>query len=652
MKKDNTHDAGYWTFERCSEIASGFSDTTAFRKAYPYVYGRAKKMGWFDEICSHMVRLYAPNGYWNSKENCINEAKKHESRTSFARNAPTAYWNCLKKGWSEAFVDMRQICDYSITYEECTKIALACKSQAQMRREYPKQYNYAYRHKFLKEIFKHLPKTEHVTKEQAMEAVGKCKLRQEFRIRFPREYRFAVNHHLLDEICKNLPVMHNISERCIYAYEFPDMHVYVGLTCNIERRKREHLYEGNSAVHLYSHETGLEPNFYLKHDYVNYIHAKEIEGIVLREYTDKGWIALNRTGTGGIGCSGNIYSQVKACTERIKFCEDFKQFKERFPDAYGICAEHDWFDLLEEYLGERKGDVFIPKRGFRKKKGAMTLSANFVKRMKGRSVAFRYTDEELMDEAKKHKTKTDFARRNDAAYRQAKDRGFIEEWYPENANLVSNEQLSIEASLYNSRVDFKNGSNAHYQLAMKRGILDEICRNMPYHGYRNERVMLAKESRQANEMGKYWNRERIIEEVTKYHSISDFIERASGAYDAARDLNIMDEIREILKSRYIDWTSEMLADEAKKYTCKVDFRKGSPKAYAVAWKRGILEDICSHMIVLRTNWTYDMLLAEALKYEFRGDFYKGSRKAYDVAHKRGILDKICSHMVKNKKEKK
>lgn len=500
MKRDNTQDAGYWTKERCRDFAFGFTDTTAFRKANPYVYARAKKMGWFDEICSHMERLYTPKGFWNSKKNCIREAKKYKTRTAFARNAGTAYQRCLDNGWDEAFSEMKQINNYSHSYEECADIALNCNSQAQMQREYPKQYSYACRHKFLKDIFKHLPIIEHVTKEQAMEAAGKCKLRQEFRIRFPREYRFAVNHHLLDEICQNLPIMHNMSKRCIYAYEFLDMHVYVGLTCNIERRKREHQYESISAVYLYSLETGQTPSFHLKHDYVDFIQAKVLEGIILRQYTDKGWNALNRTGTGGIGCSGNTYSLIKTCTERIKFCEDFKQFEERFPDAYKICVEHDWFDLLEEYLGEKKGDVFIPKRGFRKKKESMTLSANFVKRLKGRSVAFRYTDEELMEEAKKYKTKTDFARRNDAAYRQSKDRGFIEMWFPENANLVSNEQLSIEASLYNSRVDFKNGSNAHYQLAMKRGILDEICRNMPYHGYRSERVMLAKESRQANEM--------------------------------------------------------------------------------------------------------------------------------------------------------
>lgn len=649
MRKKPQHGHGYWTKERCRQEAALYPNTTEFRKSSPYVYQLAKEMGWFEEICLHMERLFAPKGYWNSKDNCLMEVRKHKTRTSFARNAPTAYWNCLQNGWDEAFAHMDQILDYSITYEQCAAIAIKCKSQAQMQREHPKYYSYACRHHIIQQIFTHLPKIEPVTREQAIEAVGKCKLRQEFRFRFPREYRFAVNHKILNEICKDLPVMHGLSERCIYAYEFPDMHVYVGLTCNIERRQREHLHENNSAVYLYSHKTNQTPKFLLKHDYVNYIEAKELEGIILREYTDRGWISLNRIGTGGIGCSGNAYSQIKSCTERVKFCEDFNQFEERFPDAYRICVEHDWFDLLEDYLGERKDDVFIPKKGFRKKKDITTLSANFVKRMKGKSVAFRYMDDELLEEAKKYKTRSEFSRINNSAYRQARDRGFLEKLFPENVRFVSNEQLSKEALQYNSRNEFKEESNAHYQLAMKRGILDDICMNMPFHGYRSERVMIARENKKNNKTGKYWNSERIIEEAKKYNSMSEFIEKSSGAYDAARDLGIIAQIKDILPSRITYWTNEMLVKEAQKYNCRSDFQKHSRKAYDVAHKRGVLDNICSHMVTLRTNWTYNQLLAEAQKYDNKGDFCNGSHKAYNVAHKRGILNEICSHMIKKGK---
>lgn len=650
MKKDNTYDAGYWTKERCRKIASGFSNTTEFRKAYPYVYARAKKMGWLDEMCSHMVRLFAPKGYWNSKDNCIREAKKYKTRTSFARNAPTAYQRCLDNGWDEAFSEMRQIMNCSHSYEECAAIALRCNSQAQMRREYPKQYSYAHNHGFLKDIFGHLPKILPVTEQQARDAASKCKLRQEFRIRFPREYRYTVNHHLLDDICKDMLVMHDMSRRCVYAFEFPDRHVYVGLTCNVERRKHEHNSETKSAVFLYKQESGLNPKFVIKVDYTDFYKAKELEGIILRNYTDNNWIALNRTGTGGIGCKGTIYSQLRACTERIKFCEDFRQFEERFPDAYKICLDRDWFDILEEYLGERKGDMFIPKRGFKKTKVPNSLSAVFVDRMKGRNVAFRYTDEELYIEGRKYSLRNEFEKGNSIAFRQAKKRGIVDILFPINPRHVPDERLYAEAAKYSSREDFKNGSNTAYQMALRRHILDKLCENMPFHGYKNERMMLAAEANKLNGIRmvgyKYWTEERIVKEIKDkgYKTLSEFQQKSAGAYDAAREMNLLDKIKVLFEPGKIMWTNEMLADEALKYHSKKEFRKGSPKAYDVAWKRDILDDICSHMVVLRTNWTYELLEEEANKYNSRGDFYRNSRKAYNVAHKRGILDKICSHM--------
>lgn len=650
MMKNGSHDKGYWTKEKCHEEALNYTNPTDFNKNNPYVYGKAYRMGWLSDICSHMTKTKAPYGYWNSKEHCINEGKKYKTRTAFARNSPRAYQKCLENSWDEVFAEMQVILDYTHSYEKCAAIALTCKSQAEMQRNHPKEYSYASSHHFLKEIFAHLPKLEPVTMESAKNAASQCKLRQEFRIRFPREYRYTVNHHLLDEICKDMLKMHDMSERCVYAFEFPDNHVYVGLTCNIERREREHRSESNSSVFLYMQESKLTPKLFVKHGYVNYIWAKELEGEILRDYQNKGWISLNRTGTGGIGCRGSIYSQIRACTERVKYCEDFKQFEERFPDAYRICLEHDWFDILEEYLGERKGDTFIPRKGFKKTKVPKVLSANFVERMKGRNVSFWYSDQELHEIGSSFSSRNEFNRKNNIAYRQAKKRGIVDKLFPTNPRHVPNEKLALEASKYCSREDFKNGSNTAYQMALKRHILDELCKDMPFHGYKDERTMIAAESNKVNgvrkEGYKFWTEEKIFDELkTKgYKTMSEFHNGSAGAYDSARDMGILNKIREELESRKTFWTDEMLAKEALKYKTKTEFRKKSPKAYCVAWKRGILDKICSHMVVLRTKWTYEMLAAEAQKYTNRGDFYKNSRKAYDVAHKRGILDEICSHM--------
>lgn len=54
--------------------------------------------------------------------------------------------------------------------------------------------------------------------------------------------------------------------------------------------------------------------------------------------------------------------------------------------------------------------------------------------------------------------------------------------------------------------------------------------------------MIANEERKKNGNCKYWTEERILEEAKKYHSATEFAKNASGAYDAAHNLKIMDKI--------------------------------------------------------------------------------------------------------------
>ena len=289
-------------------------------------------------------------------------------------------------------------------------------------------------------------------------------------------------------------------------------------------------------------------------------------------------------------------------------------------------------------------------KGFKKTKVPRVLSANFIERMKNRRVSFWYTNEELFEIGSRYSTKNEFDKKNNIAFRQAKKRGIVDKLFPTNPRHVPNEKRVFEAAKYSSREDFKNGSNTAYQMALRRHILDDLCKNMPYHGYKDEHTMLAAECKKVNgvriEGYKYWTEEKIYEEIRNkgYHTMSEFHNGSAGAYNSAREMDILDKIREELVFSKTIWTDEMLANEASKYKSKTEFRKCSPRAYDVAWKRGILDKICLHMVVLRTKWTYEMLAAEAKKYDYRGDFYNGSRKAYDVAHKRGILDEICSHM--------
>ncbi len=150
----------------------------------------------------------------------------------------------------------------------------------------------------------------------------------------------------------------------------------------------------------------------------------------------------------------------------------------------------------------------------------------------------------------------------------------------------------IKAQDCQSRGDFKKKYPNAYGAALDNAWLDELFANHPNHGYKNKRVMIGMESHQ----GKiYWTEERVLKEAHKYHSLSEFAKKCSGAYDAAFNLQIMDMVRKILAPNFMRWTYDMIKDEAIKYKTRRDFHKGSIKAYNAAYKRGLLDDICSHM---------------------------------------------------------
>ena len=147
-----------------------------------------------------------------------------------------------------------------------------------------------------------------------------------------------------------------------------------------------------------------------------------------------------------------------------------------------------------------------------------------------------------------------------------------------------------------------------------------------------------------------WDKNTIKTEALKYKTRKEFQKNAPGALDAAKRLDIYDEVCVHMEWINKRWTDEELFAEALKYGTRNDFFTN--KAYHVARNRGILDKICQHMPKdLKMNnfphnkkWNEEAVAKEALKYFFRSDFKKNNEGAYDAAKDMKILDKICSHM--------
>ncbi len=125
MDKVTKEPAGYWTKEKCHEVAIKYKNREAFRKDYPGAVRAAHKNGWMDEICSHMILLNKPAGYW-TKEKCQEEALKYKSRTDFLNGCPGAQF-AQKKGWMDEICSHMQVKKRPVGYwtkEKCQEEAL------------------------------------------------------------------------------------------------------------------------------------------------------------------------------------------------------------------------------------------------------------------------------------------------------------------------------------------------------------------------------------------------------------------------------------------------------------------------------------------------------------------------------------------------
>ena len=91
-----------WDYDTCKKEALKYKTRNEFCKGCSGAYRSSCINGWLDEVCSHMIELMKPKGYW-SKENCRKEALKYKSRYEFYKGSRSAYSSSMRNGWVDEF---------------------------------------------------------------------------------------------------------------------------------------------------------------------------------------------------------------------------------------------------------------------------------------------------------------------------------------------------------------------------------------------------------------------------------------------------------------------------------------------------------------------------------------------------------------------
>lgn len=188
----------------------------------------------------------------------------------------------------------------------------------------------------------------------------------------------------------------------------------------------------------------------------------------------------------------------------------------------------------------------------------------------------------------------------------------------------TDEELVLEALKYKTRTEFAKCSNGAYQAAKRRGILDKICSHMPIRcvstGHKPPNYR--------------WTDELLAQEALKYKNKTDFIKNAWGAYQAARDRGILDKICAHMPKRrkiprewhsHFKWTFEKIKEEAFQYKSREEFRKNSGGAWSAAQDLGILDIVCAHM-----PWGGNSSNGELTLFDIIKNIYHNTKKLVDT----------------------
>jgi hypothetical protein len=199
------------------------------------------------------------------------------------------------------------------------------------------------------------------TAEEIFEMVKDFKTKKEIREFYPSLRKIAKRMGIWDEICKNLNPVGSIYNRLVYAYEFNDNSVYVGLTYNEDIRDKIHMGEYNgfySAVYDHIKKTNLIPNKKIISDgYIDYIKAANLEISTINDYRKNGWSILNKVKGGGLGGGKHraIRYTDKYITQEASKYNKLKDFRENSRGCYvaSILKGKEYREEVTKHMSSR-----------------------------------------------------------------------------------------------------------------------------------------------------------------------------------------------------------------------------------------------------------------------------------------------------------
>jgi hypothetical protein len=635
-----------YTKEEILEESLKYQTRNDFRTQAPGQYGAAKRLGIMDEAVNHMGKSKIVKQH--TKEEIIESSLKYNNQRDWEINEPSVFRTANayrklsssdedKEFWLSCVNHMEYIFKPNgyWTYEKCEEITKNYSIHSEFYKDHPNIYSVIHKYNWV-ELLDHM---EHITINgnvrqffENFDTIEKCTeeaLKYETRSEMCKNSNYA--HSIIlknnwEKICfAHMKRQMTLKERVIYAFEFnttTPKYAYVGLTCQINRRKNAHLYgteKGKSSVFEKIKEINVIPEFkLLTPNPIKEEDAPEMEAEWVEEYSYMGYTLLNKVKAGSLGAMKSKFTY-DYFVKMKEGCENREEFSKKIPSwARNIAIENGWWDELTSDMVKTK-------------------------KMNG-----EWNIEDALEESKNYKCVGHLQKEKSGLYKFLDRNNLLKVVFPKTLNELqlekynNKEECQKEALKYNNKKDFTSNSRPFYRSSIKNGWIDEICSHMV------KPIRKVKPSK--------WTHELILEKSSECRNRSEFGEKYSSGYKMAKELNLLDKLfpiipkqeRVFLKpfsendSRKIVWTIDLVKEKSLECRTKSEFQIKYSGGHKVAKKYGILNDLfpVEDRPIRKSIWSYELMKEKSSECKNVSEFRMKYSGAYKVAKKLGYIDEF------------
>lgn len=484
-----------WTLEKLQEEADKYQTRSEFQKNKKGAYLAAIRNNILNEIFkNHKNQGYSDKqvkcGSW-TKDIIQKYANKYITRRDFEINYKGAYLYAYKNNLLDEIFKNHKNCGYSDRYiksnywteENLNEIVLSCDSRVDLYKKNKSAYYAAHKLNIINDLFETHANSGYTklqdgywTYENLQKEVNKYKTRKDFRKYSKSAYQKSIKEKIINNLFINI-LNEGYSDKeewkensyVIYAYELPDFNkVYVGLTNNIDRRDKEHLFSKNESLINFCKDQNIQLPIYkiIESDLCSFDAIKR-EEYWMKYYKNNQWSLFNINKAGSLG--GKIskkWNIVSVQKESNKY-KTRSEFSSKNFSAYNYARKN---NLLDEIFKNH------PNNGYSDKQ----KKSNF------------WTKDIAQEYANKYKTRGEFQKNEKGGYLYALRNNILDEIFNEHFNFgydksIRNywtiERLQHEVNKYENRNEFRNKEPKIYGIVKVNKLLDELFKNHKNNGY-------------------------------------------------------------------------------------------------------------------------------------------------------------------------